>query len=427
MNTLSRRTFAKAALGAFAFPTMIPARALGRDGAVAPSNRLTMATIGLGDRGSQHLGTYLNMPEAEVLAVCDIHAPSVKRQLERIAKAKPQSSCKGYRDFREILARKDIDAVTITAPENWHALMSIHAMRAGKDVYCEKALSLTVAEGRAMCNTVQQTGRILQAGIQQRSDARFRQACELARNGYLGKLTEVYVSAPSGKRMLKFPLAEIPPDVDYELFLGPAPYKPYRQNIFKYNWYFLTDYCAGWIQSWGVHHLDIALWGAPALGQSTLDISGKVGFLLEGDADVAFDWEITATEPGGLVLRYYSDGAHPYGHGVRFIGDTGWVHVKRGGIQASDPKLLGIIMNPTDTHLPVSNNHIVNFFQSIKDRSQSIAPAEACHAATTLSLISDIAGRSEQKLTWDWRQECFTNNELANRSLTRPMRKGWTI
>jgi len=427
MQNLSRRTFTKAALSVLAMPTIIPARALGRDGAIAPSNRLTIATIGLGDRGNQHLGTFFGMPEAEILAVCDIHEPSVKKQLDRIAKAKPQSSCKGYRDFREVFARKDIDAVTITSPENWHALMSIRAMRAGKDVYCEKALSLTVAEGRAMCNTVKQTGRILQAGTQQRSDTRFRQACELARNGYLGALKEVYVSAPSGKRLLKFPTAEIPADVDYDLFLGPAPYKPYRQNIYKYNWYFLTDYCAGWIQSWGVHHLDIALWGAPVLGQSTLDISGTVGFLPEGDADVTFEWDITATEPGGVVLRYYSDGKHPYGHGVRFIGDKGWVHVTRGGIQASDPKLLSLIMKPADIHLPVSNNHMSNFFEGIKNRVQPIAPVEACHAATTLSLIADIAGRSEQKLVWDWKQERFTNNELANRSLTRPMRKGWTI
>jgi hypothetical protein len=163
------------------------------------------------------------------------------------------------------------------------------------------------------------------------------------------------------------------------------------------------------------------------LGQSTLAISGKVGFLPEGDADVTFDWDITATEPGGLALRYYSDGAHPYGHGVRFIGDKGWVHVTRGGINASDPKLLGIVMKPSDIHLPVSTNHMVDFFEGIKNRTQPIAPAEACHAATTLSLIADIAGRSEQKLIWDWKQERFTNNELANRSLTRPMRKGFTI
>jgi len=427
MQNVSRRTFAKAAFSALALPTIIPGRALGKNGAIAPSNRITIATIGLGDRGGAHISSYIGMPEIELLAVCDIHKPSIKKQMDGVVAAKPNTSCKGYQDFREVLARKDIDAITVTCPENWHALMSILAMRSGKDVYCEKALSLSVAEGRAICNTVQQTGRILQAGTQQRSDTRFRQACELARNGYLGKLTEVYVSAPSGKRMLKFPTAEIPADVDYDLFLGPAPYKPYRQNIYKYNWYFLTDYCAGWIQSWGVHHLDIALWGAPALGQSTLAISGKVGFLPEGDADVCFDWDITATEPGGLAMRFYSDGAHPYGHGVRFIGDKGWVHVTRGDIKASDPKILGIVMKPADIHLPVSTNHMTNFFDGIKSRSQPIAPAEACHAATTLSLISDIAGRSEQPLMWDWKQERFTNNELANRSLTRPMRKGFTI
>lgn len=151
MVQLTRRAFAKVAMSALAMPTIIPGRALGKDGAIAPSNRITVATIGLGDRGNQHIGSYIGMPEVELLAVCDIHKPSIKKQLDRLATSQSNTSCKGYQDFRDVLARKDIDAITITSPENWHALMSILAMRSGKDVYCEKALSLTVAEGRAIC------------------------------------------------------------------------------------------------------------------------------------------------------------------------------------------------------------------------------------------------------------------------------------
>lgn len=424
---ISRRQFVAAAASALAMPTVIPARALGRDGAVAPSNRIGVGVIGLGDRGNYHLSALSAFKEAQVLSVCDVRGDQADKVCGAFSEKTGSKDCVATRDFREILARPDIDAITVAAPENWHAIMSIEAMKAGKDVYCEKALSLTVAEGRAVCGAVRRTGRVLQAGTQQRSDPRFRFACELARNGYLGKLKTVTVAVPSGKRMLKLPPAPVPKDLNYDLWLGPAPFKPYREGLCNYNWYFLTDYCAGWIQSWGVHHLDIALWGAPKLGSSTVEVEGTAEFLPEGDADVSFGWKVNVTTPEGLRMQFFDDASSPVGHGVRFEGDKGWVHVTRGGIKAEPASLLDAVIKPGEEHLYLSNNHMENFLQCIRTRRDPVASVEVCHAATTISLVADIATRSGRKLVWDWTKERFINDEAANRMLTRTLRTPWHV
>ena len=426
-TAFSRRQFVAAAASALAMPTLIPARALGRDGAVAPSNRIGIGVIGLGDRGNYHLSALSAFKEAQVLSVCDVRGNQARSVGAKFHEKTGSKDCVVTQDFREILARPDIDAITVAAPENWHAIMSIEAMKAGKDVYCEKALSLTVAEGRAVCGSVRRTGRVLQAGTQQRSDPRFRFACILARNGHLGKLHTVTAAVPSGRRMLKIPLAPLPADVNYDLWLGPAPYKPYRENLCAYNWYFLTDYCAGWIQSWGVHHLDIALWGAPKLMAAPLEVEGTADFLPEGDADVSFGWNVTMTAPHGLRLRFYDDASSPVGHGVRFEGDKGWVHVTRGAITAEPASLLDVLIKPDDERLYYSNNHMENFLQCIRSRRDPVAPVEACHAATSISLVADIASRTRRKLVWDWSKERFANDELANRMLSRTLRQPWHV
>ncbi len=425
--SVSRRQFLGTAASALALPTIIPARALGRDGSVAPSNRIGIGVIGLGDRGNYHLSALSAFKEAQVLTVCDVRGNQADKVCGAFNEKSGSKACVATRDFREILARPDIDAITVAAPENWHAVMSIEAMKAGKDVYCEKALALTVAEGRAVCEAVRRTGRVLQAGTQQRSDRRFRFACELARNGYLGKLHTVTAAVPSGKRMLKLPPAQVPADLNYDLWLGPAPFKPYREGLCNYNWYFLTDYCAGWIQSWGVHHLDIALWGAPQLESSTLEVEGTADFLAEGDADVSFGWKVKVTTPDGLRMNFYDDASSPVGHGVRFEGDKGWVHVTRGGIQAEPVSLLDAVIKPGEEHLYLSNNHMENFLQCIRTRRDPVAPVEVCHAATTISLVADIATRTGRKLVWDWTKERFLNDDAANRLLSRTLRTPWHV
>ncbi len=376
----------------------------------------------MGDRGRQHLGALRSLPEAQVVAVCDVFrskAESAQRGLG--------ASCTAHQDFREIIARPDVDAVFITAPEHWHAVMAIAALNAGKDVYCEKALSLTVAEGRAVCDAVRRTGRVFQAGTQQRSDAKFRLACELARNGYLGRLQRVVVAVPAGPRPPLLPAEAPPADLDYDLWLGPSPLKPHRRGLCTYNWYFVTDYCAGWIQSWGVHHMDIALWGAPQLMASTLTVEGTATFPDAGTADVAFGWQTRMTTPDGLSLEFHDDRSGPFGHGVRFIGDRGWVHVVRGGIKAEPASLLQTALRPGQTRLPRSTHHVDDFLQAMRTRRDPIAPVEGVHAATTGTLIADIANRCGRKLTWDWAAERFVGDDTANRMLTRTLRSPWTV
>jgi hypothetical protein len=315
--------------------------------------------------------------------------------------------------------------VSIASPENWHPLHSIYALRAGKDVYCEKALSLTVAEGRAMCDAVRRYARIFQIGTQQRSERGFRFACELARNGYLGDVHTVQVSVPGGT---KLPVAQpkpVPADLDYDLWLGPAPWTSYNDLKCSFNWYFIADYCAGWIESWGVHHIDIALWGQPALMASTLEVEGSATFPTDGLANTSLNWQVTATPPKGPKLVFTD---HKYQeHGVRFIGNKGWVHVVRGGIRAEPEELLEVKLKPSDEHLYESRDHFANFLDCVKTRRDPVAPVEVGHAATTLTLVADIATRLQRKLTWDWKKEEFVHDLFANTLLSRAMRSPWSV
>lgn len=430
---LSRRRFLAAA-STITAPMIVPAAVLGRNGSVAPSERILAGCIGMGSRGSGHANEIAAFPDTQVVATCDVFrskAEQVRQRIdERYASLRNTGSyrnCTACQDFRELLARPDIDAVTIASPENWHAVMAVEAMKAGKDVYCEKALSLTVAEGRAVCEAARRYGRVFQAGTQQRSDPRFRFACELARNGYLGTVKKVWVGVPGGRALPILPVKPVPEDLDYDLWLGPAQSKPYRDGLCTYNWYFVSDYCAGWIQSWGVHHVDIALWGVPALTAATLEVAGTATFPDEGTADCSFAWHTTLSTPDGIVLDFCDDRSATHGHGCRFEGDQGWVHVVRGGIRAEPASLLDVVIKPGEQRLYASRHHMGNFVECIRSRRDPAAPVEAVHAATTATLIADIATRLGRKLTWDWPSERFLNDDAANRMLSRALRHPWHV
>ena len=422
---VSRRSFLAGTTGAVAAPFLVPATSLGAAGRAAPSDRIGIGSIGVGGRGSGHVGSLLGNRDTQVLAVCDADRRKADATKKRVDARYGNSDCLATADFREVLARGDIDAVVIASPENWHALHAATAAAAGKDIYCEKALSLTVAEGRALCDTVRRYGRVFQVGTQQRSDRNFRHACELARNGCLGKLKRVEVGVPGGRALPNVPPSPVPEGLDYELWLGPAPWTPYNTLKCTFNWYFILDYCAGWIQSWGVHHCDIALWGAPELHATTLDVEGTAVFPEDGLANTSITWRVNYTTPGGLVFSFSDNGHHP--QGCRFIGEGGWVHVTRGGIKSDPPDLLKTTLKPNDEHLYVSGNHHGNFLECIRSRRDCVAPVEAGHAATAITLVGDIATRMGRKLTWDWRAERFLNDEAANRMLRRSMRAPWSL
>ncbi|MCX5654612.1 MAG: Gfo/Idh/MocA family oxidoreductase [Planctomycetota bacterium] len=428
----TRRKFLVGAAAALAAPYIVPATSLGKEGSVAPSERIGTGHVGMGGRGNDHLRALIQNPGVQVLAVCDPFEKKredakkfVENRYARQADKGDYKGCLATSDFRQVLARPDVDAIVVATPEFWHALVGAGAVAAGKDVYGEKALTLTIAEGRALVSAVRRHARIFQAGTQQRSDRNFRFACELARNGYLGKLRTVKVAVPGGRALPNAEPKPVPPDLDYEMWLGPAPWTPYNDLKCSFNWYFIYDYCIGWIQSWGVHHVDIALWGAPAFTASTLEVEGKAVFPTEGQADTSISWEVECRTPDGLRMLFTDESHQP--HGCRFEGDKGWVHVVRGGIKAEPESLLKATIGPNEEHLYESKGHHENFLECIKSRRDPAAPVEACHAATTASIVCDIATRLGRKLTWDWKAEKFTGDDAANRFISRPMRAPWSL
>lgn len=428
----SRRRFLAGAAAAVAVPCFVPGTALGAFGRAPASERIRTGHIGLGGQGSGHFGAMVGNPAVQVMAACDPFES--KREANR-QKAQDRyadeigrgtyKGCASYADFRELVTRDDIDAVFIASPEFWHALHAVWAMRHGKDVYCEKAMTLTVYESQAVREAVRRHARVYQLGTQQRSDRNFRFAAELALNGYLGRLRTVKVAVPGGRALPVARPAPVPPGLDYEMWLGPAPEKPYNDLQCSFNWYFVFDYCIGWIGSWGVHHIDSALWGAPMFAQKTIEVQGTAVFPTEGLANTSISWEVDVTAADGVKMHFTDDSRQA--HGVRFEGDRGWVHVVRGGIEAEPKSLLKLALKPDDTRLYESNGHHANFFDCMRTRRDPVSDVDAGFRATVLTIVADIATRTGRRLTWDWTAERFAGDETANAMLRRPMRGPWTL
>jgi len=426
-HLVSRRRFLAAAPASVAAPYVLTSGALGAAGATPASDRITIGAIGVGGRGSGHVGAMAGNRSTRVLAVCDANKPKADANKKRVDRAYGESGkgCASYSDFRELATRDDIDAVFVASPEYWHVLHSIWSARGGKDVYCEKALSLTHAETVALRKTIRRYGRVFQTGTQQRSDGKFRFACELARNGYLGKLHTVEVGVPGGRSLPNVSPSPVPAGLDYEMWLGPAPWKPYNKLKCSYNWYFIYDYCIGWIGSWGVHHVDIALWGAPALATLPVEVQGTATFPTDGIANTSVTWQVEMVASNGLRFSFSDNRHHP--QGCRFKGDKGWVHVNRGGIRAEPASLLKVAIKPDEEHLYVSRNHHGNFLECIRTRRDPVSDVEAGCAATNATIIADIATRMGRKITWDWKTEQFVKDDEANRMLQRAMRTPWCL
>ncbi len=428
---ITRRRFLAGAAGALTLPCILPAAVFGNSGRASPSERITIGVTGLGDRGSSHINTLLPMPDTQLLAVCDPFRSKCEQKKQQIEKhyadqgGKAYNGCGIYQDFRRLVMREDIDAVFIAAPEYWHGLQAAAAAENGKDIYCEKGLTLTIEQGLKLINKVRCYDRILQVGLQQRSDQNFRFACELAQNGYLGKLHTVKVGVPGGRALPVAQPQEPPEDIDYEMWLGPAPYTPYNRIKCTFNWYFIYDYCVGWIQSWGVHHIDIAQWGAPALTKGQLQIEGSAVFPKDGLADTSLTWNVNFRTEDGIRLNFTHNEVNE--QGCRFEGDKGWVHVNRGGIRAEPASLLKVGIKPDEIHLYESRNHHQNFLQCVRSRRRPAATVEVGHTATALTLVADIATRLGRKLIWDWQSHRFVNDEQANRMLNRAMRSPWQL
>jgi predicted dehydrogenase len=434
MSEIGRRELLKKTTAAVAasigFPYVFPSSVLGADGLTTPSNRIVVGCIGVGGKGTGDMRGFLQKPQVRVAAVCDVQAELRENARNMVNQHYDSRDCAAYNDFREIIAREDIDAVTIATPDHWHAIPAVMAARAGKDVHCQKPLAHNIAEGRAICDAVKKYGVVWQTGSQQRSQYNFRRACELVRNGRIGKVHTVEVGLPTRWQQTcpPQPVQPVPEGFDYDMWLGPAPWAPYTEKrCIPLGWRWIYDYASGIITDWGAHHLDIAQWGMGTEYTGPVEIQAeKVVFGQGGLWDVANRYRVTCKYAEGFTLVVAdTDKLH---QGIRFIGTDGWVHVDRKhGVDTNPKAILDTRIGPDEIHLYKSNDHIGNFLDCIRTRAQTAAPVEVAHRSVAIGHLGTIAMKAGRKLKWDPHKERFIGDEEANRLLSRPMRSPWNL
>ena len=429
-NHITRRCLLKkaagTAVGALGFPYLVTSSSLGRDSGVAAGDRIVMGVIGVGGRGRAVMQSFLELSDARVVAVCDVSKERCRLDKRMVDEKYNQRGCKTYHNFSELLSRPDIDAVLIASPVFWHVIMATEAAKQGKDMYMEKPVGLSFAEAKVLRQTIHRYGRVFQFGTQQRSGRNFRFACELALNGRIGKVRTIRVGVPAGEFNQKFPQRPVPPDLDYQAWLGPAQWSPFTEAILN-GWTHerISLYSLGFISAWGVHHLDIAQWGNGTELTGPTEVEGTAVFPDEGVLDCAKSWEVNLRYPNGVTVHFTDNTKNM--QGVRFEGQKGWVHVNRQGISASPESLLKETISPDEIHLPASDNHSRNLLECVRTRRQTVAPVDVAVRSDTLCQLSDIAVRLGHKLKWNPEKEEFINDTQATRMLTRSMCSPWWL
>lgn len=425
-KTPTRRQFLKTAV---AGPLIVKASVLGRGVEAAPSERVTIACIGTGGQGTSNMRAFLHEPRTQVVAVCDVD----KAHRERSKEITGVSAADLYIDYREILARDDIDAVSIGTPDHWHALNVIDAAKAGKDIYCEKPLSLTIDEGRRMSDTVTDAGRVLQTGTWRRSREACRKACEFVRNGRIGELRAIQVRVPEGYAVRggdfegPQPDMPVPEGLDYERWLGPAPSAPYTRGRCHFNFRWILDYSSGYITDWGAHYYDVAQWGNGTDHTGPTTIEARATFPDSSwlyDASITHHIEFGFSDGRKIISETTTDGSQ---YGIKFEGTEGWIYVENMEIKASKPSLIESPLGPNDIRLYESADHHANFIDSVLSREPTAAPVETAHRSATLCHLGHIATRLNRPLQWDPKKEEFENDPEANAMRSRPTRAPWRL
>lgn len=458
-KAINRRDFiqstAKGALASTlmvtAFPTIVPASVMGKN---APSNRINIAALGTGRISRDHdMPGVWKYDHARIVAVCDLDSKRVADAKKLVndyyskKSGKPYDGVKTYTDYREALQNNDVDAVLISTPDHWHALMAIHAVQAGKDVYMQKPTSLTISEGRAVSDAVHRSGRILQIGTQQRSSTQFRYAVELVRNGRIGELHTVEVGLPGDPAGDEEPEMPIPPNLNYEMWLGSTPYVYYtekrvhpQEGYGRPGWLRCEQFGAGMITGWGQHHIDIAHWGMNTEYTGPVEISGTAEFPKSGLWDVHGIFRTEGVYENGVKMIVTNE----LPNGIKFIGSKGWIFVTRGNysvtasdpvekqasskaLSASDPKIITSKIGPDEIHLYESNDQHGNWLECIKTRKEPISPIEIGHRVCTTCLLHHITMKLGRKLYWDPVRERFKNDDEANGMLSRSQRWPYVI
>ena len=426
-TTITRRRFIKKACCASSsvvLPYLVARSVFGKG---APSERLTIGAIGIGSQGTHDLKGFLQLSDAQVVAVCDVSGRALERGARLVNEKYGNNDCRTYDDYREILERDDIDAVSIVTPCHWHSVMAVAAARAGKDIFMEKPVSLSVGESRAVREVVGRYGNVFQLGTQQRSGRNFRFACELALNGRLGRVHTIKVGTSHGRVTENLPAMPVPEWLDYDRWLGPAPWSPYNDKKMIRDWHEnISDFSLGMIHCWGIHHLDIAQWGADTQDTGPVEIEGTGTFPGDGTCDCILDWDVRMKFANGVTMSF-TDG-RKNAHGVRFEGDEGWLFVNRQSLKAEPASVLNERIGPAGRHLPVSTNHFGDFLSAVRSRQKPIAPIGSGVRSDTLCHLSYIAVQVGRKLKWDPEAERFGGDKQANRMLLpRPMRSPWHL
>jgi len=412
---MNRRDFLKCAGAAASAPIVVPGRVLGRDGGVAPSNRITLAQIGFGWIGGSHLNGFLHNDRVQFIAACDCFEERRLMAQQRIDDKFGGKVCKAYRDFRVMLERSDLDAVVIAVPDHWHAIMAVTAAEAGKDIYCEKPMSLTIHEGRAMVNAVRRYDRVFQTGSQQRSEygGHFIRAAEFTRSGRIGEVKTIHIGVGGPPRPYDMPPEPIPEGLDWDLWLGQVPKLPYNSICCPdVNWRAFQEFCGGGFADMGAHHFDIAQWAMDC------DHSGPVEIFPPDGEDVE-----------RLTLRYANGVEMIHGGGVDcdIQGTEGRIMAARGYLKAEPASLLKEPLGPGDVHLNRNRGHRDDWLDCIHSRGRPVADVEVGHRTATVCHLGNIAFRLRRPLQWDPDEEHFVKDEEANRFLTRPKRSPWRV
>ncbi len=422
----TRRGFLKKAAGVAAFPYIAPSSSLGKAGTVAASERITIGFIGVGGHGrAVNLTNFLGNADAQAVAVCDVDTNNMNIARDMVNKKYGNKDCATYNDFRKIIERDDIDAVMISTPDHWHVPISIAAAKAGKDVECEKP-TLTVQEGRVLCETMKRYNRIFQWSTEDRSVDVYHRMCELVRNGRIGKVHTIRVELPSGPNTPgdHTPMP-VPEDFDYEMWLGPAPWAPYTKDRIHWNFRWILDYSGGQLTDWGAHLLDGAQWGNDSEHTGPVEVEGKGVFLRDGLYDTAKEYRIEYKYADGVRLLVTSGTPS-----LRFEGSEGWIGNVgwRAKLQAEPKSILNSVIGPNEIHLYTCRaGEQRNFLDCVKSRKDCYFPPEIGHRCFTIAHIGNISMLLGRKLKWDPDKERFINDEQANRMLSRSMRSPWHL
>jgi len=422
-HRVSRRTFLRSAAAGIVAPCIVPASVLGAD---APSNKITIGFIGTGDHGTTwNLHRYLQLKAAKVVMVCDVDGYRMRRAKAMVDAQYDSEDCAMSKDFRDVIARKDVDAVMISTPDHWHTLISVMAARAGKDVQCEKP-TLTINEGKLLIEVMRKQGRVFQTSTEDRSLPEYHRMAELVRNGRIGKLQKIEVILPKQPTVPGDPTPQpVPPDLDWEMWLGPAPFAPYTKDRVHFNFRWIQDYSGGIICDWGAHLFDTAQWGNDTERTGPIEIEGTGTYWEGGLYNTVKDYNVTYRYANGVIMT-----CTPGDPSIKFIGTDGWVGNRgwRGKPEASSDQILNSPIGPNELHLYTNpEGEHDDFLKCMKSRKDPYFPVDIGHRVSSVCHLANIAIKTGRKLKWDPKAERFENDDAANLMLSRPMRAPWKL